>query len=100
MENNMKFFMAEKEAFDELNASETLGDIIRIGFNRVDFIDKDGKRFECWEMSGNNKVLGHRYEDGEYVDLELDGDTPIDQYSISIDRDDDQYTIVSVEELA
>lgn len=38
LENNMRFFMAEKEAFDELGASETLGDIIRIGFNRVDFI--------------------------------------------------------------
>lgn len=96
----MKFFMAEKEAFDELGASETLGDIIRIGFNRVDFIDKDGKRFECWEMSGKNKVLGHRYEDGEYVDLELDGDTPIDQGSIMLDRDEDDYTIIQVEELA
>lgn len=96
----MKFYMAEKEAFDELGASETLGDIIRIGFNRVDFISKDGKRFECWEMSGNNKVLGHRYEDGEYVDLELDGDTPIDQDSIMLDRDEDYYTIIQVKELA
>lgn len=96
----MKFFMAEQEAFDELGASETLGDIIRIGFNRVDFTNKDGKRFECWEMSGKNKVLGHRYEDGEYADLELDGDTPIDQCSICIDRDEDQYTIISVKELA
>lgn len=96
----MKFFMAEKEAFDELGASETLGDIIRIGFNRVDFIDKDGKRFECWEMSGKNKVLGHRYEDGEYADLELDGDTPIDQDSIMLDRDEDYYTIIQVKELA
>ena len=96
----MKFYMAEKEAFDELGASETLGDIIRIGFNRVDFIDKDGKRFECWEMSGKNKVLGHRYEDGEYADLELDGDTPIDQYSIMLDRDEDDYTIIQVKELA
>lgn len=96
----MKFFMAEKEAFDELGASETLGDIIRIGFNRVDFIDKDGKKFECWEMSGKNKVLGHRYKDGEYADLELDGDTPIDQHSIIVDRDEDYYTIIQVKELA
>ena len=56
----MRFYTAEREAFDELGASETLGDIIRIGFNRVDFIDKDGKKYACWEMSGNNKVLGHR----------------------------------------
>jgi len=96
----MKFYLAEKEAFDELGASETLGDIIRIGFNRVDFIDKDGKKFECWEMSGKNKVLGHQYKDGEYVDLELDGDTPIDQCSIVIDRDEDQYTVLQVRELA
>lgn len=96
----MRFFMAEKEAFDELGVSETLGDIIRIGFNRVDFIDKDGKKFECWEMSGKNKVLGHRYEDGEYADLELDGDTPIDQHSIIVDRDEDYYTIIQVKELA
>ena len=96
----MRFYMAEKEAFDELGASETLGDIIRIGFNRVDFIDKDGKKFECWEMSSDNKVLGHRYEDGEYADLELDGDTPIDKHSIIVDRDEDYYTIIQVKELA
>lgn len=96
----MRFFMAEKEAFDELGASETLGDIIRIGFNRVDFIDKDGKLFECWEMSGKNKVLGHRYEDGEYADLELDGDTAIDKHSIIVDRDEDYCTIIQVKELA
>ena len=51
-------------------------------------------------MSGNNKVLGHRYEDGEYADLELDGDTPIDQHSIIVDRDEDNYTIIQVKELA
>ena len=96
----MRFYMEEKEAFEELEASETLGDIIRIGFNRVDFIDKDGKRFECWEMTGNNKVLGHSYEDGEYADLELDGDTTIDKHSIIVDRDEDNYTIIQVKELA
>ena len=96
----MRFYMAEREAFDELEASETLGDIIRIGFNRVDFIDKDGKKFECWEMSGKNKVLGHRYEDGEYADLELDGDITIDKNSIIVDRDEDYYTIIQVKELA
>lgn len=96
----MRFYLAEKEAFDELGTSETLGDIIRIGFNRVDFIDKNGKKFECWEMSGKNRVLGHRYEDGEYADLELDGDTPIDQHSIIVDRDEDYYTIIQVKELA
>ena len=96
----MRFYMAEKEAFDELEESETLGDIIRIGFNRVDFINSDGKKFECWEMSGNNKVLGHRYEDGEYADLELDGDITIDKHSIIVDRDEDNYTIIQVEELA
>ena len=88
----MRFFMAEREAFEELGASETLGDIIRIGFNRVDFIDKVGKKFECWEMSGKNKVLGHRYED--------DGDTTIDKHSIIVDRDEDNYTIIQVKELA
>lgn len=95
----MKFYMAEQEAFDELGASETLGDIIRIGFNRVDFTDKDGKIFECWEMSGKNKVIGYRYEDGESVSTELDGDIPIDQLGICIDRDEDNYTIISVKEL-
>lgn len=96
----MRFYLAEREAFEELEASETLGDIIRIGFNRVDFIDKDGKKFECWEMSGNNKVLGHRYEDGEYADFELDGDITIDKNSIIVDRDEDYYTIIQVKELA
>ena len=96
----MRFYMAEREAFDELRASETLGDIIRIGFDRVDFIDKDGKKFECWEMSGNNKIIGCRYEDGEYTDLGLDVDTPIDKHSIIVDRDEDYYTIIQVNELA
>ena len=96
----MKLYLAEKEAFETLGASETLGDVIRIGFNRVDFIDKDGNKFECWEMAGRNTVLGHQYKDGEYVDLELNGNTPIDQYSICIDRDEDQYTIIQVSELA
>ena len=96
----MRFYMAEREAFEDLGASETLGEIIRIGFNRVDFIDKDGKKFECWEMSANNKVLGHRYEDGEYADLELDGDTTIDKHSIIVDRDEDYYTIIQVKESA
>lgn len=96
----MKFFMAEKEAFDELGASETLGDIIRIGFNRVDFIDKDGKKFECWEMFNSKTVIGNRYEDGEYQTVRLDADITIDQHSIIVDRDEDYYTIIQVKELA
>lgn len=96
----MKFFMAEKEAFDELGASETLGDIIRIGFNRVDFTNKDGKKFECWELYNSKTVIGNCYEDGEYQTVRLDADTPIDQHSIMLDRDEDYYTIILVEELA
>lgn len=96
----MKFYMAEKEAFDELGASETLGDIIRIGFNRVDFIDKDGKKFECWEMFNSKTVIGNCYEDGEYQTVRLDADITIDQHSIIVDRDEDYYTIIQVKELA
>lgn len=94
----MKFFMAEREAFEELEASRTLGEIVRIGFNRVDFIDKDGEMFECWEMMGN-KVIGHQYKDGEPVEIKIDGDTTIDQCSVLIDRDEDNYTIIQVTEL-
>ena len=96
----MRFFMAEKEAFDELGASETLGDIVRIGFNRVDFIDKDGKRFECWEFFNKDTVIGNHYEEGEFQTVRLDADITIDQHSIIVDRDEDYYTIIQVEELA
>lgn len=96
----MKFYIAEKEAFDELGASETLGDLIRIGFNRVDFINKDGKKFECWEMYNKDTVIGNCYEDGEYQTSRIDADTPIDQCTILIDRDEDDYTNIQVKELA
>ena len=96
----MRFYMAEKEAFDELGACETLGDVVRIGFNRVDFKNKNGKSFECFEMFDKNTVIGNCYEDGEYQTVRIDADTPIDQCSIILDRDEDQFTIVSVRELA
>lgn len=102
----MKLYMAEMEAFDELAGAQTLADVVRIGFNRVDFTNKDGKRYECWEMSGDNEVIGNTYgSDQEGADefgvkqTRLDGNTPIDQMSVCIDRDEDQYTIVSVEEM-
>lgn len=95
----MKLYMAEKEAFDELAGAQTLGDVVRIGFNRVDFTDKDGKRYECFELIGGGKVNAYHYQEGEDVMSELDGDIMIDQMSVCLDRDEDQYTIVSVEEL-
>lgn len=95
----MKFYMAEQEAFDELAGAQTLGDVVRIGFNRVDFTDKNGKMFKCWEMTNDGKVIGHTY-DSEFnsVEIMLDTDIKINQMSVCIDRDEDQYTIISVEE--
>ena len=95
----MKFYMAEKEAFDELGASETLGDVVRIGFNRVDFRDKDGHSYECYEITEGKYVMAYHYQEGENTMERLDIDIPIDQCSIGIDRDEDQYTIISVREL-
>lgn len=92
----MKLYMAEKEAFDDLADAQTLADVVRIGFNRVDFKDKDGKRYECYELIGGNKVSAYASDGGQ---VEFDGDIMIDQMSVCIDRDEDQYTIVSVEEL-
>lgn len=95
----MKLYMAEKEAFDELAGAQTLGDVARIGFNRVDFTDKDGKHYECYELIGGGKVNAYHRQEGENVMGELDGDIMIDQMSVCIDRDEDQYTIVSVKEM-
>lgn len=96
----MRFYIAEQEALEELSASETLGDIIRIGFNRVDFRDKDGHSYECYEITEGKYVMAYHYQDGENTMERLDVDIPIDQHSICIDRDEDQYTIISVKELA
>lgn len=95
----MKFYMAEKEAFDELADAQTLADVVRIGFNRVDFTDKNGKHYECYELIGGGKVNAYHRQEGEEIIGELDGNIPIDQMSVCIDRDEDHYTIVSVEEM-
>lgn len=93
----MRFYLCEQEAFDELGASETVGDIVRIGFNRVDVEDTDGKTYNCYDIVGD-KVRGEAwdYDKKETIIKWFDNDTPIDQYTISIDRDEDQYTIISV----
>lgn len=97
----MKFYMAEKEAFDSLSRAQTLGDVVRIGFNRVDFKDKNGKWFECYDITGDGKVYAYTRVDnnGNTKHSELSQDIVIDQFETALDRDEDQYTIVSVKEL-
>lgn len=96
----MKFYLAEKEAFDELSRAQTLGDVVRIGFNRVDFKDKNGEWFECYDIVGDGKVCAYaRVDDnGNTKSSELSPDIVIDQLETALDRDEDQYTIVSVKE--
>lgn len=93
----MRFYLCEQEAFDELGASETLGDIVRIGFNRVDVEDTDGKTYTCYDITGD-KVRGEAWDwrAKETTVKWFDNDTPIDQHTIYLDRDEDQYTIVGV----
>lgn len=96
----MKLYMAEKEAFDELADAQTLGDVVRIGFNRVDFKDKNGDCYECYDITDGKWVLGYKKSAGaEDKHVKLPIDIEIDQYETALDRDEDQYTIVSVEEM-
>ncbi len=97
----MRFYMAEKEAFDELGACETLGDVVRIGFNRVDFKDKNGDWYECYDITESKWVIGYKRNAnaGEDKHVKLPIDIEIDQFETALDRDEDQYTIVIVEEL-
>ena len=95
----MKFYLAEKESFDNLSRAQTLGDVVRIGFNRVDFKDKDGHSYECYEITDGKYVISYHCQDGDSIMERLDGDIPIDQLETEIDRDEDQYTIVSVKEM-
>lgn len=93
----MKFYVMEKEALDELWRAETLGEIVRIGFNRVDVEDTDGKLYNCYDISGG-KVRGEAwdYHEQETKVKWFDLDTPIDNGTIYLDRDEDHYTIINV----
>ena len=96
----MRFHIAENQAFEELGASETLGDVVRVGFNRVDFEPENGKVYNCYELSGG-KVRGERWDyEKQETDVKwFDENIPIDQSTIYLDRDEDQFTIVGVKEL-
>lgn len=93
----MKFYVMEKEALEELWSAETLGEIVRIGFNRVDVEDTDGKLYNCYDISGD-KVRGEAWDwnEKETKVKWFDLDTPIDNSTIYLDRDEDHYTIINV----
>lgn len=93
----MKFYVIEKEALDELWSAETLGEIIRIGFNRVDVEDIDGKVYNCYDIV-DDKVRGERFDwDKKETEIKWFGiDRPIDNGTIYLDRDEDYYTVVNV----
>lgn len=93
----MKFYVIEKEALEELWRAETLGEIVRIGFNRVDVEDTDGKLYNCYDISGG-KVRGEAWDwsEKETKVKRFDLDTPIDNGTIYLDRDEDHYTIINV----
>lgn len=95
----MKLWQAEKQAFEELESAETLGDIMRIGFNRVDFTDKTGKHYELYELTGGEEISGNTWgEDYKMQAVKISANIAIDSDSVEIDRDEDQYTTVSVNE--
>lgn len=97
----MKLWQAEKQAFDDLAGAETLGDIMRIGFNRVNFTDKAGKYSELYELSGDNKASGTTWgKDYRTESVEISTDILIDSDSVELDKDEDGYTIISVKEKA
>lgn len=92
----MRFYIAERDALEEARAAETIGDLIRIGFNRVDFKRLDGYTYECWEFANGKEVQAYRRPSGEPVNLPAD--IKIDRHRMYFDKDEDGYTIVEVEE--
>lgn len=92
----MRFYIAERDALEEARAAETIGDLIRIGFNRVDFKRLDGYTYECWEFANGKEVQAYRRPSGEPVILSAD--IKIDRHRVYFDKDEDGYTIVEVEE--
>lgn len=92
----MRFYIAEREALEEARAAETIGDLIRIGFNRVDFKRLDGYTYECWEFANGKEVQAYRRPSCEPVNLPAD--IKIDRRRMYFDKDEDGYTIVEVEE--
>ena len=92
----MRFYIAERDALEEARAAETIGDLIRIGFNRVDFKRLDGNTYECWEFANGKEVQAYRQPSCEPV--KMPADIKIDRRRMYFDKDEDGYTIVEVEE--
>ena len=92
----MRFYIAERDALEEARAAETIGDLIHIGFNRVDFKRLDGYTYECWEFANGKEVQAYRRPSCESVNLP--SDIKIDRRRMYFDKDEDGYTIVEVEE--
>lgn len=93
----MELWQAEMSAFRAVKKAKTLADYLRIGFNRVDFVDKNGHTYQCYELSGDNKTNLYKRSvsiDGIVYDFDANIKVKFDGY----DYDEDDYRFVKVSE--
>lgn len=92
----MKFYLAEMEMREAVEEAKTLEDFVRIGLSHVDYVDKKGERWLCYEMVGSHEVEAYPMYSNDPMVARLDGETEV--VFCGYDRDDDGYTIVEVKE--
>lgn len=80
----MRFYVAERELFEELEGAETLADYIRTGVNRYSFT-YNGARYDAWEMATDSAVSAYNYKTNETV--ELAGNIKAELLSWDLDED-------------
>lgn len=84
----MRFYVTERELFEDLESAETLADYIRTGINRYSFTYK-GARYDAWEMATSSTVRAYNYKTNETE--ELNGN--IKAKLLSWDLDEDGYRV-------
>lgn len=93
----MKFWMAEQDMMNDVVEAETLADYVRIGFSRVDFLDKNKKLYFCYELTGDDEVDAYPMNSNDPMITHLNGSTRV-RFN-GYDKDSDGYTTIEVEEI-
>lgn len=87
----MKLYMAEKQAFEDMECAETLADFVRIGFNAVYYKD-----YVLYELVGDNVVSGVELGRGASDGVKLDGSIKVELADFT--TDDDGYHVIEVKD--
>lgn len=92
----MKFYLAELEMREAVEEAKTLEDFVRIGFSHVDYVDKKGERWLCYEMIGDHEVEGYPMYSKDPMLKRLGGEVEV--AFCNYDQDGDGFTTVIVKE--